>query len=135
MSDVRLPTPAEKYDPSPQLHVSNRNWPGQTLTRAPRWLSTDLRDGNQALVQVTFPIPSVDSSLMPINQPMDGDAKLRYFQTLLQLGYKEIEVAYPSASDTEFDFTRYLITTPGTVPDDTWIQVMAPCREDLIRRT
>ncbi|GKZ37219.1 hypothetical protein AbraIFM66950_008676 [Aspergillus brasiliensis] len=66
---------------------------------------------------------------------MDGDAKLRYFQTLIQLGYKEIEVSYPSASQTEFDFTRYLITTPGTVPDDTWIQVMAPCREDLIRRT
>ncbi|GKZ17767.1 hypothetical protein AbraCBS73388_010086 [Aspergillus brasiliensis] len=66
---------------------------------------------------------------------MDGAAKLRYFNTLIQLGYKEIEVSYPSASDTEFDFTRYLITTPGTVPDDTWIQVMAPCREDLLRRT
>lgn len=67
-------------------------------------------------------------------QPMDGDAKLRYFQSLVQLGYKEIEVSYPSASQTEFDFTRRLITTKA-IPDDVWIQVMAPCREELIRPT
>lgn len=66
---------------------------------------------------------------------MGGNAKLRYFQSLVQLGYKEIEVSYPSASQTEFDFTRYLATTPGLVPDDVWIQVMAPCREELIRKT
>lgn len=65
---------------------------------------------------------------------MDGDSKLRYFQCLLQLGYKEIEISYPSASQTEFDFTRRLITT-GAIPDDVWIQVMAPCREELIRTT
>ncbi|PWY68700.1 2-isopropylmalate synthase [Aspergillus eucalypticola CBS 122712] len=113
-----LPTPSDKYYASPRPYVYNRNWPTQTLTQAPRWLSTDLRDGNQALVQ-----------------PMNGDDKLRYFQTLVKLGYKEIEVSYPSASQTEFNFTRHLISTPGTVPDDTWIQVMAPCREELIRRT
>lgn len=59
---------------------------------------------------------------------MDGNAKLRYFKALLDLGYKEIEVSYPSASQTEFDFTRHLITTPGLVPDDVTLQVMAPCR-------
>ncbi|OKL56549.1 2-isopropylmalate synthase [Talaromyces atroroseus] len=66
---------------------------------------------------------------------MDGDAKLRYFQSLLSLGYKEIEVSYPSASQTEYEFTRRLITTPGLIPDDVWLQIMAPCREDLIKRT
>jgi 2-isopropylmalate synthase len=66
---------------------------------------------------------------------MDGNAKLCYFKSLLALGYKEIEVSYPSASQTEYDFTRYLVTTPGLVPDDVWLQVMAPCREDLIKTT
>ena len=66
---------------------------------------------------------------------MNGEAKLRYFKALVEIGYKEIEVAYPSASQTEFDFVRRLITTPGLVPNDTWIQVMAPAREGLIRRT
>ncbi|KAL9636857.1 MAG: hypothetical protein Q9164_002561 [Protoblastenia rupestris] len=66
---------------------------------------------------------------------MDGNAKFRYFQSLVRLGYKEIEISYPSASETEFDFTRRLITTPGVVPENVWIQVMAPCREDLIRTT
>ncbi|KAI9147513.1 2-isopropylmalate synthase [Paramyrothecium foliicola] len=66
---------------------------------------------------------------------MDVDAKFRYFQTLVKLGYKEIEISYPSASQTEYDFTRRVITTPGVVPDDVWIQVMAPCRQDLIRET
>lgn len=59
---------------------------------------------------------------------MDGDAKMRYLRTLIELGYKEIEVSYPSASQTEFDFTRRIVTTPGIVPDDVAIQVMAPCR-------
>lgn len=66
---------------------------------------------------------------------MDSDAKLRYFNHLVKLGYKEIEISYPSASQTEYDFTRRLITTPGAVPDDVWLQVMAPCREELIRTT
>jgi 2-isopropylmalate synthase len=66
---------------------------------------------------------------------MDTDAKFRYFQSLVELGYKEIEVSYPSASQTEFDFTRRLISSPGVVPDNTWLQVMAPCREELIRKT
>ncbi|KAK4673964.1 hypothetical protein QC763_0019430 [Podospora pseudopauciseta] len=107
----------KKYTPFPALHFPERKWPQKTLTKPPRWLSTDLRDGNQALVQ-----------------PMDGDAKLRFFQHLVKFGYKEIEVSYPSASQTEFDFTRRLITT-GAIPDDVWIQVMAPCREELIRTT
>ncbi|KAL2821793.1 hypothetical protein BDW59DRAFT_163975 [Aspergillus cavernicola] len=112
-----LTNPSEKYTPFPQLRLPNRKWPNNALTRPPRWLSTDLRDGNQALTQ-----------------PMDGAAKLRYFHFLLQLGYKEIEISYPSASQTEYDFTRELITT-GAIPDDVAIQVMAPCREDLIRKT
>ncbi|KAA8648037.1 uncharacterized protein ATNIH1004_003920 [Aspergillus tanneri] len=66
---------------------------------------------------------------------MDGDAKFYYFQSLVRLGYKEIEISYPSSSQTDFDFTRRLSTSPGEVPDDVWIQVMAPCREELIRRT
>lgn len=110
-------TTIAKYSAFQALHLPDRKWPSNTLTKPPRWLSTDLRDGNQALVQ-----------------PMDGDAKLRYFQHLAKLGYKEIEVSYPSASQTEFDFTRRLITT-GAVPDDVWIQVMTPCREELIRTT
>ncbi|KAL6232019.1 hypothetical protein BDW75DRAFT_218722 [Aspergillus navahoensis] len=112
-----LTKPSEKYTPFPKLHLPNRKWPSKALTKPPRWLSTDLRDGNQALAQ-----------------PMDRAAKLRYFNFLLQLGYKEIEISYPSASQTEYDFTRELITT-GAIPDDVTIQVMAPCREDLIRTT
>ncbi|KAI1462853.1 2-isopropylmalate synthase [Annulohypoxylon moriforme] len=108
----------EKYDPFPALRLPDRKWPDRSITKPPRWLSTDLRDGNQALAQ-----------------PMDGEAKRRYFQALVKLGYKEIEISYPAASQTEWDFTRELITTPGAIPDDVRIQVMAPCREDLIRRT
>ncbi|KAI2463314.1 2-isopropylmalate synthase [Annulohypoxylon bovei var. microspora] len=108
----------EKYDAFPALRLPGRKWPDKSISKPPRWLSTDLRDGNQAL-----------------SQPMDGEAKLRYFQTLVKLGYKEIEISYPSASQTEWDFTRKLITTPGAIPDDVRIQVMAPCREDLIRQT
>jgi 2-isopropylmalate synthase len=80
--------------------------------------STDLRDGNQALVD-----------------PMSGEQKWRYFQMLIACGFKEIEVAFPSASQTEFDFVRRLIETPGIVPDDVAIQVLTPCREELIKRT
>jgi 2-isopropylmalate synthase len=113
-----LKDPSTKYRPFPPLNLPDRQWPSRTITKPPRWLSTDLRDGNQSLVD-----------------PMNGDEKWRYFRMLADMGYKEIEVSFPSASQTDFDFTRRLIETPGTVPDDMWLQVLSPCREDLIRRT
>ncbi|CAL8574230.1 2-isopropylmalate synthase (Alpha-isopropylmalate synthase) (Alpha-IPM synthetase) [Xanthoria parietina] len=113
-----LKDPSRKYRTFKPLHIPDRQWPSKTVEKPPRWLSTDLRDGNQSLVD-----------------PMDSDQKYRYFQMLILLGYKEIEVSFPSASDTDFGFTRRLIETPGTVPDDVWLQVLSPCREDLIRRT
>ncbi|KAL8366916.1 hypothetical protein RB595_003230 [Gaeumannomyces hyphopodioides] len=113
-----LKDPSTKYRRFPPVHLPDRQWPSKTVDKAPRWLSTDLRDGNQSLVD-----------------PMSGDEKWTYFKMLCELGYKEIEVSFPSASQTDFDFTRRLIETPGTVPDDVWLQVLSPCREDLIRRT
>ncbi|KAL7948395.1 hypothetical protein V8C42DRAFT_314293 [Trichoderma barbatum] len=113
-----LKEPWKKYKAFPPLNLPDRQWPNKTITKAPRWLSTDLRDGNQSLVD-----------------PMSGDEKWRYFKMLVDIGYKEIEVSFPSASQTDFDFTRRLIETPGTVPDDVWLQVLSPCREDLIKRT
>lgn len=113
-----LKEPWKKYKKFPPINLPDRQWPSKTLDKPPRWLATDLRDGNQSLVD-----------------PMTGDEKWRYFKMLVELGYKEIEVSFPSASDTDFDFTRRLIETPGTVPDDVWLQVLSPCREDLIRRT
>ncbi|KXH25389.1 2-isopropylmalate synthase [Colletotrichum nymphaeae SA-01] len=113
-----LKEPWKKYKPFPALNLPDRQWPSKTITKAPRWLSTDLRDGNQSLVD-----------------PMNGDEKWRYFKMLCDLGYKEIEVSFPSASQTDFDFTRRLIETPGAIPDDVYLQVLSPCREDLIRRT
>jgi len=94
-----------------------RSWPGKRITQAPRWCSVDLRDGNQALVN-----------------PMNHEKKLRLFCHLLQIGYKEIEVGFPAASQTDFDFIRYIIDN-GLVPDDVWIQVLTQAREPLIRRT
>lgn len=113
-----LKDPSTKYRPFPPLSLPNRQWPSKTIEKPPRWLSTDLRDGNQSLVD-----------------PMNSDQKWTYFQMLVELGYKEIEVSFPSASDTDFDFVRRLITTPKAVPDDVWIQVLSPCRPELIRRT
>ncbi|KAI5788923.1 hypothetical protein DFH27DRAFT_614511 [Peziza echinospora] len=113
-----LKDPSKKYKPFPPINLPDRQWPSKTITKAPRWLSTDLRDGNQSLVD-----------------PMDGDQKWEYFRKLVELGYKEIEVSFPSASLVDFEFTRRLIETPGAVPDDVWIQVLSQCREDLIRRT
>ncbi|KAK3941928.1 2-isopropylmalate synthase [Diplogelasinospora grovesii] len=113
-----LKDPSKKYKKFPPLNLPDRQWPSKTIDKAPRWLATDLRDGNQSLVD-----------------PMNGDQKWQYFQMLCELGYKEIEVSFPSASQTDFDFTRRLIETPGAVPDDVWLQVLSPCREDLIRRT
>ncbi|XMA09189.1 hypothetical protein WAI453_001980 [Rhynchosporium graminicola] len=113
-----LKDPSRKYKRFPPLQLENRQWPNKTIDKPPRWLSTDLRDGNQSLVD-----------------PMDGEQKWRYFKMLVELGYKEIEVSFPSASQTDFDFTRRLVETPGAVPDDVWLQVLSPCREELIKRT
>ncbi|KAJ5241499.1 2-isopropylmalate synthase [Penicillium citrinum] len=113
-----LKDPSTKYKPFKPLNLPNRQWPNKTIERAPRWMATDLRDGNQSLPD-----------------PMDGDQKLRFFKMLVEIGYKEIEVSFPSASQVDFDFTRRLVEEPGLTPDDVWLQVLAPCREELIRRT
>ncbi|KAK0633588.1 hypothetical protein B0T14DRAFT_491739 [Immersiella caudata] len=113
-----LKDPSKKYKTFPPLSLPDRQWPNKTIDKAPRWLATDLRDGNQSLVD-----------------PMTGEQKWEYFRMLCELGYKEVEVSFPSASQTDYDFTRRLIETPGAVPDDVWLQVLSPCREDLIRRT
>jgi len=113
-----LKDPSKKYKQFKPLNLPDRQWPSKTINKAPRWLSTDLRDGNQSLVD-----------------PMNSETKFKYFQMLVELGYKEIEVSFPSASQTDFDFTRRLIETPGVIPDDVWLQTLSPCREELIRRT
>ncbi|KAF3398457.1 2-isopropylmalate synthase [Penicillium rolfsii] len=113
-----LKDPSKKYKPYKPLNLPNRTWPDKQITSAPRWLATDLRDGNQSLPD-----------------PMDGEQKYRFFKKLVEIGYKEIEVSFPSASQIDFDFTRRLVEEPGLTPDDVWLQVLAPCREDLIRRT
>jgi 2-isopropylmalate synthase len=112
-----LKHPASKYRPFVPVRLTQRTWPDAVLTRAPIWCSVDLRDGNQALIE-----------------PMDIPRKLRMFETLVQIGFKEIEVGFPSASQTEFDFIRKLIEE-GRVPDDVTIQVLTQAREPLIRRT
>jgi len=113
-----LANPSKKYRKFKPLDLPNRQWPSKTIDKVPRWLATDLRDGNQSLVD-----------------PMDGEQKWRFFEMLVKLGYKEIEVSFPASGDTDFDFTRRLVTTPGAVPDDVWLQVLSPCRKELIRRT
>ncbi|EGN95583.1 hypothetical protein SERLA73DRAFT_76679 [Serpula lacrymans var. lacrymans S7.3] len=112
-----LLNPHIKYKPYTPLKLENRAWPTKTFTKAPIWLSTDLRDGNQALAN-----------------PMTVEQKNIFYDTLVKCGFKEIEVAYPAASDTDFSFVRGLVEG-GKVPDDVWIQVLTPAREDLIRRT
>ncbi len=106
-----------KYRPFAPIDLPDRTWPSRTITRPPIWLSTDLRDGNQALIE-----------------PMDPARKLRMFRQLVDIGFKEIEVAFPSASQTDFDFVRQLIQQ-DLIPDDVTIQVLTPSREELIRRT
>ena len=108
---------ASKYRAFPPVRLANRTWPDAVLTRPPVWCSVDLRDGNQALIE-----------------PMDIPRKLRMFETLVDIGFKEIEVGFPSASQVEFDFIRKLIDG-GLVPDDVTIQVLTQAREPLIRRT
>lgn len=110
-----LKDPSVKYKPFPPVNLPNRQWPGRTLDKAPRWLSTDLRDGNQSLPD-----------------PMSIDEKKEYFKKLVDIGFKEIEVAFPLASQIDFDFTRFAIET---APADVSIQVLSPCREELIKRT
>jgi 2-isopropylmalate synthase len=109
-----LRNPSTKYRPFPQIDLPNRQWPSQTITAAPRWLSTDLRDGNQALID-----------------PMDGEKKTRFFDLLVKVGLKEIEVGFPAAGATEFDFISDLVTS-GRIPDDVLIQVLTQSRRDLI---
>jgi 2-isopropylmalate synthase len=112
-----LTNPAQKYRAFAPIKLSDRTWPSQTITHPPIWLSTDLRDGNQALIE-----------------PMSVDQKLRMFELLVDIGFKEIEVAFPSASETDFRFVRRLIEE-DRVPEDVEIQVLTQAREDLIRRT
>src|SRR6266478_2172823 len=108
---------SKKYRPFPPVALPDRQWPGRVLTQSPRWCSVDLRDGNQALAV-----------------PMNVSQKLELFQTLVKIGFKEIEVGFPSASNTEFAFNRLLIEK-GHAPDDVWLQVLVQSREDLIERT
>jgi len=112
-----LTNPELKYRPFPPMDLPDRRWPSQQIDRAPRWLSTDLRDGNQALAE-----------------PMDGERKRQFWQLLLACGFKEIEVAFPSASQTDFNFVRQLIDE-GQIPADVTIQVLTQAREALIQRT
>ncbi|RZS58677.1 2-isopropylmalate synthase [Sphaerotilus mobilis] len=112
-----LKNPAAKYRPAPQVDLPDRCWPSRVITAAPRWLSTDLRDGNQALIE-----------------PMDVARKLRMFEALVAIGFKEIEVGFPSASQADFDFVRCLIEE-DRIPDDVTIQVLTPARSHLIERT
>ena len=109
--------PVHKYRAFPQIDLPNRRWPSQTITRAPAWCSVDLRDGNQALIE-----------------PMGADRKRRLFDMLIGLGFKEIEVGFPAASQTDFDFTRELIEQ-NLIPDDVTIQVLTQSRPELIARS
>ena len=110
-----LRDPATKYAPFPPVSLPDRQWPGRTIANAPRWLSTDLRDGNQAIVD-----------------PMDSAKKNRFFDLLVEIGLKEIEVGFPSAGQTEFDFISGLVRS-DRIPGDVLVQVLTQSREDLIR--
>jgi 2-isopropylmalate synthase len=111
------PMPYQRYKAFPPIDLPDRTWPTKTITEAPRWLSTDLRDGNQALID-----------------PMTPARKHKMFELLVRMGYKEIEVGFPAASQTDFDFVRQLIER-GLVPDDVTISVLTQAREDLIERS
>ncbi|MGC3953480.1 MAG: 2-isopropylmalate synthase [Propionicimonas sp.] len=109
--------PFDRYTPFVPVDLPDRTWPAKKITQAPRWLATDLRDGNQALID-----------------PMTPSRKRKMFDLLVRMGYKEIEIGFPSASQTDFDFVRSLITTDA-IPDDVTISVLTQAREDLIERT
>src|SRR6202453_460509 len=106
-----------KYRATVPVDLPDRTWPDRRLTAAPRWCSVDLRDGNQALID-----------------PMDAERKNVMFLHLVEMGFREIEVGFPSASQPDFDFVRQIITE-DLIPEDVTIQVLTQCREDLIRRT
>ena len=108
---------AVKYKPWPPVELPDRNWPSKTIARAPIWCAVDLRDGNQSLIE-----------------PMGPERKVRMFDALVAMGFKEIEVGFPSASQTDFDFVRFLIET-GRIPEGVAIQVLTQARDELIRRT
>lgn len=110
-----LKNPSVKYRPFPQVDLPDRQWPSRTIDKAPRWLSTDMRDGNQSLID-----------------PMDAEKKSRFFDLLLKVGMKEIEVGFPSAGATEYDFIRGLVDS-GRIPDGVFVQVLTQSREDLIK--
>ena len=107
----------QQYAAPYRVEVPDRRWPSKTVTKAPRWCAVDLRDGNQALID-----------------PMSPERKRRMFMMLVRMGYKEIEVGFPAASQTDFDFVRQLIEQ-DLIPEDVTIQVLTQCREPLIERT
>ncbi len=109
--------PIEKYQPFPPVELGHRTWPGTTIAQAPLWCSVDLRDGNQALIE-----------------PMDPERKRMMFDKLVQIGFKEIEVGFPAASDTDFEFVRQIVSD-NAIPDDVTIQVLTQARDELIDRT
>ncbi|MFT4027163.1 MAG: 2-isopropylmalate synthase [Novosphingobium sp.] len=110
-----LKDPSVKYRPFPPIRLPDRQWPSRVIERAPRWLSTDLRDGNQSLID-----------------PMGAEKKTRFFDLLVKIGLKEIEVGFPAAGATEFDFIQGLVRE-GRIPEDVLVQVLTQSREDLIR--
>src|SRR3977135_2210871 len=112
-----LRNPSTKYRPFSPIDLKDRTWPSRVISAPPSWCSVDLRDGNQALIE-----------------PMDGARKRRMFDLLVKIGFKEIEVGFPAASQTDFDFVREIIEQ-GLVPDDVTIQVLTQCRPELIERT
>ena len=115
MSDNRFDS--RKYKPFPQIDINNRTWPDQVIKKAPIWCSVDLRDGNQALIE-----------------PMSVTQKKRMFDLLIEVGFKEIEVGFPAASQPDFDFVRSLIEE-NKIPEDVTIQVLTQARPELIQRT
>ena len=114
---MMLTDPSQKYRPFPQVDLPNRQWPSAVITSPPRWLSTDMRDGNQSLID-----------------PMNAEKKRRFFDLLVRVGVKEIEVGFPSAGATEFDFISGLVRD-GAIPDDVFPQVLTQARDDLIATT
>ena len=112
-----MPDAAIKYQPYAQVGIPDRTWPSKTISTPPVWCSVDLRDGNQALID-----------------PMGHDRKERMFKLLLDMGFKEIEIGFPSASQTDFDFARWCVEE-GNVPEDVSLQVLVQCRPELITRT
>lgn len=112
-----LANPAKKYRPFQGIQLTDRQWPNKTITHPPIWMSTDLRDGNQALIN-----------------PMSIETKMRFFKALVAMGFKEIEVGFPSASDIDFQFVRQLIEQ-GHIPDDVTIEVLTQARKELIEKT